>query len=448
MPAAPPADDAAPVPRPVFERARAAFLEGVAHHEAGRFEAARDAFLASLALVPGRVSTLSNLGAAWLKLGRPAEALAALDEAVARAPEDRDAALHRADALLALGDAPGALGSVDRALAADGAFAGGWLRRGEVLARLERAEEALAAFERAGALAPAGERVRALAARHRGNLLREAGRLDAARDAFTEALHATAADAASAAARDELRFLLAAVAPPGSAAMPEAAPPGLVRDLFDGYADDYDRHLLGPLGYRAHRALVEPLGGIVGRTVFGRAVDLGCGTGLCGPLLRPFVSHLTGVDLAPRMLALAAASGAYDALVRADAVDTLAAAGPGSLDLVVAADVLIYIGDPEPLVRAAARALAPGGVLAVTVERLAEDAAETVRLDPTLRYRHADALWPRLAAQHGFALRAMRPETLRLEQGRPVEGRVVVLVRKEGHGGPEPVAEVAPGRSA
>jgi predicted TPR repeat methyltransferase len=203
---------------------------------------------------------------------------------------------------------------------------------------------------------------------------------------------------------------------------PSAAPAGFVRDLFDGYAADYDRHLLGPLAYRAHRALVEPLPGIVGRTVFARALDLGCGTGLCGPLLRPFVSHLTGVDLSPRMLAEAAKSGAYDLLLAAEGVAVLEAEPAGSLDVVLAADVLIYIGDAEPLVRAAARALAPGGVLAFTVERLEGGDAEGHRLDPTLRFRHADALWPRLARRHGFVLAAMRPEVLRTDQEHPVRG--------------------------
>ena len=411
-----------PAAADAFERARQAFLDGVAHHEAGRFGAARDAYLASLALAPGRLSTLSNLGATWLRLGRPAEALAALDEALATAPDDRDASFRRADALLALGDAAAALEAVDRALAVDAAFAGGWLRRGEILLRLDRAADAAIAFERATALAGDADPARAVAWRHRGNLLREAGRLHAARDAFERSL-AAGGDA------EDLRFLLASVA--GTAAgAPAAAPADFVRELFDGYAADYDRHLLGPLGYRAHRALVEPLPGIVGRTVFGRALDLGCGTGLCGPLLRPFVAHLTGVDLSPRMLGEAAASGAYDALLADDAVAALEAAPGGSLDLVVAADVLIYIGDAEPLVRAAARALAAGGVFALTVERLDDSDGADVRLDPTLRFRHADRLWPRLASRHGLELRALRPEVLRREQGRDVAGLVVVFVRE------------------
>lgn len=436
VPAAPaPAVD----PAEAFARGRDAFLAGVAHHEAGRHAEARDAFLASLALVPGRASTLSNLGATELKLGRPREALAALDAALEAAPGDRDAAFHRADALLALGDAPAALAAIERAQAADPSHAGTALRRGEILVRLGRVDDAIAAFGAAAAPAAAPAEaggaggagpapVRAIAARHLGNLLRESGRLPEARAAF-EAARAAGGDA------DELGFLLAAVRAPGAAgAPPPEAPAAFVRDLFDGYAADYDRHLLEDLGYRAHLALVEPLPGTVGRSTFGRALDLGCGTGLCGPLLRPYVSHLAGVDLAPRMVALAARSGAYDALAVGDAVAALEAEPAGTLDLAVAADVLIYLADPEPLVRAAASALVPGGVLAVTVERLDDAAAAAAGptgavLDPSLRFRHADGIWPRLAERHGFVLKALRPEVLRHEQGRPVDGRVAVLVR-------------------
>lgn len=45
-----------------------------------------------------------------------------------------------------------------------------------------------------------------------------------------------------------------------------------------------------------------------------RILDAGCGTGLCGPLLRPFASHLTGVDLSPRMVEKAHDRGSYDTL--------------------------------------------------------------------------------------------------------------------------------------
>ena len=36
-----------------------------------------------------------------------------------------------------------------------------------------------------------------------------------------------------------------------------------------------------------------------------RILDAGCGTGLCGPLLRPLAARLVGVDLSEKMVELA-----------------------------------------------------------------------------------------------------------------------------------------------
>ena len=58
-----------------FEQAREFFLRGVGHYETGELAQAEREFAAALALVPGRVSTLTNLGAVRLKLGRAEDAL-------------------------------------------------------------------------------------------------------------------------------------------------------------------------------------------------------------------------------------------------------------------------------------------------------------------------------------------------------------------------------------
>src|SRR6186713_2903767 len=86
-----------------FQQARDFFMDGVRLHEAGRFEQAERQFLASLALVPGRASTLVNLGATRLKLGKPQEALQVLDQALAQDADAADALKHRAVALNMLG---------------------------------------------------------------------------------------------------------------------------------------------------------------------------------------------------------------------------------------------------------------------------------------------------------------------------------------------------------
>ena len=51
-----------------FEQAKTFFMRGLEHDTAGRYADAERDYAASLALLPGRASTLTNLGAVRLKL--------------------------------------------------------------------------------------------------------------------------------------------------------------------------------------------------------------------------------------------------------------------------------------------------------------------------------------------------------------------------------------------
>lgn len=392
-----------------FERAKSAFFAGLGCLESGEFAAAEQHFLASLAAVPGRASTLVNLAATQLELARPADALASADAAIRAEPDGLDALLHRATALMQLGRYEEAVPQFDRLLAADGGVIEAWFRRGQTLERLGRRGDALASFRRVVALDP----TRADAWSGSGTLARELGRLDDAAQAFREALR-LGAD------RGLHEYYLAAVV--GDAA-PSAPPREYVRALFDEYADEFETHLVSGLRYRGHLQLIEGLAAL-GRGLYRSALDIGCGTGLCGPLLRPMAEHLTGIDLAPKMIEKAAALGVYDVLEAADAVDHLRR-GESRYDLIVASDVLIYIGDAAPLF-AAARAAMDGGIFCFSVEALADDGSH-FRLQPSLRYAHSEASLQRLATAHGFTLLAARHGAVRDDQHQPIAGLYIYL---------------------
>lgn len=368
-----------------FEQAKLQFLAGLASYQAGDFEQALQHYQGALALLPGRVSTLINLAATQMRLARPADALASADLALAGEP-----------------------GSVDA-----------WLHRATALARLGRASEALAAYEQLIKLEPS----HALAWSCRGSLLREMHRWDEAAHAFSQALH-HGADA-------ELNgFYLAAVQAAGT---PATAPRSYVQALFDDYAEAFDRHVVGQLHYQAHRSLIEGLtalgnGGNApaasGGTAFAAALDLGCGTGLCGPLLRPLTRRLTGLDLSAGMLAKAQQTRAYDRLEQADLVLFLAQTEE-RFDLVVAADVFIYVGDLEPVFAGARRVMNPG-IFCFTAEAAPEGDNDFVLL-PSLRYAHSRRYLRRLAQRHGFELLRMEEGPVRQDQGLAVAGLFVYL---------------------
>jgi predicted TPR repeat methyltransferase len=431
-----------------FDQAKSHFLDGVQHFEAGRFAEAETHFLASLELLPGRVSTLSNLGATRLGLGRPLEALAVLDEALAVAPDDVQALGHRGVALAALQRHADALACFDAVLAIEAgnvtacqgrarsldalarpadalaAFerlltlqpdhAEAWARRGQLLQRLNRgAEEALACYDRAVALAPdLGD-----AWSERGSLLKDLGRHDEAAHCFRQAL-AHGGD-------PELnRYFLASVS--GGKGAPAAAPGHYVQGLFDDYADDFDQHLVGVLNYSAHRTLAAPLPALREDGRYRSALDLGCGTGLCGPQVRPFTDRLTGVDLAPRMLEKARTRGVYDELVAGDVVEHLRHT-PQRHDLVLSADVFIYIGDLAPVFEGVARVMGPGGVFCFSAEQ-ADDVWD-FELTSSMRYAHSQRHVRALAARFGFQVVQLFSQPFREDQRQPIPGLFVYLVR-------------------
>lgn len=365
-----------------LERARAHFHDGLTHYQAGRLQEAEQAFAAAHALAPDRPSVLTNLGAVRVRLGRFADAVPLLRAATAAEPGNADAWGHLGTALAELGDLPGALEALDRAIALNADVAECWSRRGSVLRELGRLAEAAAAFERAIALG----------------------------------------------ADDDLhRYYLAACR---GQTVP-APPRDYVQGLFDLYAHDFSGHLVQALRYQAHERLVAQVRALAPGRRWGRVLDLGCGTGLVGALIRPHAGHVTGIDLSPAMVAQAQASGHYDAVVQGDIVEALAGDGAPP-DLVLAADVFIYVGALEATFAAVARRLAPGGLFAFSVEALTpgeagHDAAFVLR--PSLRYAHGAAYVRALAQAHGLGVRACDAAPIREDQRRPVAGLYWVLAR-------------------
>ena len=319
---------------------------------AGRLPEAEQHFMASLAVLPGRASTLVNLAATRVLLGRPEEALTVADQALAMDPDMHDAWLHRATALAGLSRHAEALTSFERALSIDSGQSEVWSRQAQTLLALNRHDDAFASYERALTLNPASSEIWS----RYGEALRESMRLAEAAQAFEQAI-AHGGD-------PELHgYLLASV---GGAAMPPHAPKRYVQALFDGYADDFDQHLVGVLGYDAHRVLTRHLA-LLARGPFDSALDLGCGTGLCGPLVKPHVRHLTGVDLSAAMLAKAGTLGVYSELVQGDLVSHLRAT-QRRYDLVLAADVFIYVGELDGVFSAVSDATLPGAVFCFSAE--------------------------------------------------------------------------------
>ena len=283
---------------------------------------------------------------------------------------------------------------------------------GQALQHLARPLEALTAYERALAL---DDRL-GPAWTLRGHLLRQAGRLADASVCFNNAV-ACGEDVAS------HQYFLGAL---GLGEPPESAPPQFVRGLFDEYAERFDQELVDTLHYRGHEQVCAPLAALHPEP-FESALDLGCGSGLAAPLLRPLARRLEGVDLSPRMIARAAATRLYDELHVAELLAHLAATRLRH-DLVVACDVFIYLGNLAPAFGAVARVLEPQGMFAFTVEEGHADAGYD--LLPTLRYTHSEAYLRGLARAHALRVTRCERAPLREGHGEAITGLALHLERE------------------
>ncbi len=123
------------------------------------------------------------------------------------------------------------------------------------------------------------------------------------------------------------------------------APAAFVTAVFDNAAEQFDRHLHDSLEYRGPELLLDAVSRLAGGPLQNlHILDLGCGTGLAGELFRPLARRLDGVDLSSKMLEQATAKRLYDRLAVGDVVEFLAG-GENQYDLIIAADVFVYLGD-------------------------------------------------------------------------------------------------------
>lgn len=249
----------------------------------------------------------------------------------------------------------------------------------------------------------------------------KAGRLDAAEACYREALALDPADPGGVAVR------LAAM---GRGEAPAQAPEAYVAMLFDQHAEVFDGILVDQLGYAVPMTTRERVQAC-GLGPFQRMLDLGCGTGLAAVALEDMCGHLTGADLAEGMVEVSDERDLYDDLYVAEATSfLLAAAEEGETwDLIVATDVLPYIGDAAPFMDAAAGRLTSGGVLAFSTETLPD--LEGWRVTPYHRYAHDRRYIEELAAGAGLTLIDLTDIIVRHEEGAPIQGHLYLFQKAD-----------------
>lgn len=373
-----------------FDRVNPRYHELAAscHGAAGRWSEAITAQRRVLQYRPDDPNAWGTLGYFERMAGRVPESLAALARALEIAPGFALAHNERAMALMQADRKAEGIEALRRAVAFDPEFLGAWRN----LAKLLYLDH-IVALQQAG-----GEGV-------------EGGEAHAA---IERVLALDPSDVEFAYLRDALDRTRVA-----------RPPDAFVEGFFDRFAPQFDERLVGELRYTGPDAARELLAPHLTNRL-GLVLDLGCGTGLSGVILREASKRLVGVDLSSGMLAKARERGLYDDLVHAEIGDYLGELGPGSVDLALALEVFLYVGELERVVAACAVALAPGGLLAFSTETLATG---DYMLQPMGRYAHSDAYVRAVAAKSALELVQTREIAIRTEVNRPVPA-TLYLFRK------------------
>jgi predicted TPR repeat methyltransferase len=407
-------DEAEPVLLSVLQRwpgqPDALHFLGVLEHTRGHSEAALTLIKQAIAGLPGQAGPLNNLGNVLVETQRFDEAIMAYRDSLALKPDNIDALNNLATMLRKRSEHAESEALCRRALAAKPDFAQAWYNLSLTLLEQGRVDEGLTAHSRAIVLWP-----RHLQARNAvPKALVHLGRLDEAAKLYREWL-ATDPD------NPVIKHHLAACS---GGAVPDRASDAYVERTFDAFAATFDANL-SALGYRAPQLVADLLRELLPEPARQFDIhDLGCGTGLCGPMVRDWARDLSGCDLSQGMLAKAERRHVYDSLHHAELVAHMNH-NPGRFDALICADTFCYFGELAEAMQSAAQSLRPEGHLVFTVEAWLGDNGQPHHLQPHGRYAHQRDYVSAVLAGAGLCELVLREEQLRSEAGKPVIGWLV-----------------------
>ena len=419
------------------------------HHKAGNLSTAEGIYQQILQTDPNQPIALHMMGLIARKLGNNNLALGLISKTLAINPDNAEAYSDLGNALQALGKLNEAIESYKKALTIKPNLVEAHYNLGTAHQALNNLDEAITSYGEALNIRPD------LVEAHYnlGNAHRDLGKFEEAVESYSCVLKTNPENAKASIA---LSYLLYKFSTKNSDKAQELAlkfvkafpnnkilmrgVSGITKTVnystkieklyttcvFDNFAKTFDK-TLEKLNYDLPQQLARAAGVDDGEPSLD-ILDAGCGTGLCGIHLRARARHLVGVDLSVNMLTVAREKRLYDDLVEADLVSFMEDK-PASFDLVISADVLVYIGEITPLAQAVYLTLRPGGVCVVSVESLDEDVESPFLLAPSGRYQHSAGYIRETFTSVGFIVNPLQKTSARLESGNPVPTWIVTAYK-------------------
>jgi predicted TPR repeat methyltransferase len=395
----------------VPDSADALHYKGMLQHQVGESEAAIELISRALELVPVYPAALNNLGNVLRESGRLEEAQERYREVLEISPEHVDALVNMGVVHIGLKNTSDALEYLEKALAIDPKHVAAWHNLGNLYSRQELYDEARSAFEKSAELAPTDTK----SFKEIAKVLYKSGNKKDAVKTLESLLDRNPDD-------EVARHMIASF---GGTEAPDRASDQFVTETFDTFAVSFDASL-ARLKYKAPQLVGDELKRLTSSDRKIDILDIGCGTGLCGPIVKPLASVLVGVDLSPGMLRKARQRDTYDSLHQAE-LTAFMQNSDVTYDAIICVDTFVYFGKLDEAFVAAESILNADGHLIFTVERHTRDeCADDFRLQDHGRYSHIDEYLERSLAATGLLVQSLTPVIPRMEVGEPVSGLLVV----------------------
>lgn len=385
---------------------------GVASHQVGHTERAIELVEQSLEMVPGNPDALNNLANILRESGKLEKAEETYRKVLEFAPEHPETLINMATILRGLKQNQEAVEMIRKAIELHPENPEAWHNLGNIYRDQKMYEEALTAYTRSDELEPLTED----SSKEIAKILYQSGRQQDAVNALERLLERQPHDATA-------RHMLAAF---GGSDIPERASDTFVRETFDTFSASFDESL-ARLEYKAPRLVADRVIEIGERQKSKLDVlDIGCGTGLCGPLVHAHAGLLVGVDLSPRMLNKAGHRNVYSELHEAELTGYMRDS-ERQFDAIICVDTFVYFGALEEAFDAARAILTPGGYLIFTVERHDPSEYENgYRLQHHGRYSHHRDYLAHALEKAGLEVVSLDEIVPRNEGGKPVPGTLAV----------------------
>lgn len=202
------------------------------------------------------------------------------------------------------------------------------------------------------------------------------------------------------------------------------SPSEYIRSLFDAYAPHYEAHLLQVLNYILPQHIYSSIKLLKDDEYqTWNILDLGCGTGLCGALLKAPGNSLTGIDLSVKMLEIAGKKNIYTELIHLDILSYLEQANT-KYDLAIAGDVLGYLGDLTKFFLLLDKVIQTHGFLVFNAEICKQ---QDYVLTMTGRFSYSKDYLDQLIAKHQWQILKYEQIHLRQQEQQMVPAHFYVL---------------------